>query len=168
MNDQTPFGKPENSGSSEDFAWVEQPLRRALEARPGHQLAKNLAAMAIARWRDRQQRMHANAMKLVRLRKLLGGVTFVAVAVIAMIVWRAAASIESLLQSASVGTTSGTSASTAAAAVQQSSSTTGTLTMLAAWTPTVAGVLMLAGLLLVLRRLFSPDAFNPARAAAWF
>ncbi len=168
MNDQTPFRKPETSGISADFNWVEQPLRQALAARPGHQPAANLATMAMARWRNRQLRMQANALKLVRLRKLLGGVTFLAVVIIVMIVWRAASSIESLLQSASVSTTSGTSASTAAAAVQQSASTTGTLTMLAAWTPTVAAVLMLVGLLLVLRRLFSADTFNPARPAAWF
>lgn len=166
MNDQTPLRTTETGGISADFNWVEKPLRQALADRPVHQSAVSLASMAIARWRDRQLQMQGNARKFVRLRKLLAGVTLLAGAIIMMIVWWATESIESLLQSASA--TTGASTSTAAAAVQQSASTTGTLTVLAAWTPTAVAALLLAGLLLVLLRLFSAETFNPARPAAWF
>lgn len=168
MKDQTPIRKKETGLISMDYNWVEKPLRQALADRPAHQPAVSIATLAMAQWRNRHLRMQANALKLVRLRILLGGVTFLAAGMIAAIVWRAVASIESVLQSASVSTTSGTTASTTLTAVQQGSGTTSTLTLLAAWTPTVAALLMLAGLLLVLHRLFSPDSFNPARPAAWF
>ena len=168
MKDPNPIRKTEAAEMSEEFNWVEEPLRQALAARPAHQSAVSLTSLAIARWRNGRLRLHADAVRLIRLRKLLGCITFLAAAMVGIIVWRTVASVAHLLQSASLRATSGTAASTAAATVQTSSGTAGTLAVLAAWTPTVAALLVLAGVLLVLRRLFSAETFNMARPAAWF